>query len=247
MEVHAKAHTAAWGLEFDLSSCHWPSQLGSPAISPSSYPPAHPRPSPHHWPPLPCAHPGETVQPQEECTPITRIPTATCGPRSSSVSCHWPTSLGSPAACPSSCEPTCPWPTSQHWAPRLCLWQEPVATALHNDRQDPITASVQSWLQPLLFALAPPPRVCLQLVPATTSGAGPAAKTVDTNTSSQQCCLPWSLPAGLGGTTEDPNSHCHLCTHTPQCFIKNHTAVDSVDARSLSLSQRIRHSRTLSH
>lgn len=98
---------------------------------------------------------GETVQPQEECTPITRIPTATCGPRSSSVSCHGPTSLGSPAACPSSCEPTCPWPTSQHWAPYLCLWQEPVATALHTDSQDPITASVHSWLQPLLFALAP--------------------------------------------------------------------------------------------
>lgn len=95
----------------------------------------------------------------------------------------------------------------------LCLWQEPVTIVVYTNSQDPTAVSVPTvgpsscplpWPLPLC--------VCLQLAPATTqaSGAGPTVKCVHTNSSSQPCCLPWTLAAGLGGTTDNPNSPCSL-------------------------------------
>lgn len=92
----------------------------------------------------------------------------------------------------------------------LCLWQESIAIVVYTDSQDPTAVSVPTASpSPCSLPWPPPLRVCLQLAPATTtqaSAAGPSVKCVHTNSSSQQCYLPWTLAARLGSTTDNPDS-----------------------------------------
>lgn len=137
---------------------------------------------------------GETLQPQE-CTSVAKAPTAACGPGFGPFSHHWPASLDSPAVSACCCAPTPCQPDSHHRPPLpyTCTWQDPEATGVHADNQEPQAAGHPQLALALTDCPGPPHYVCVGNRPLPLPRhlqLAPAAKYVHTTSSGHHCCLP---------------------------------------------------------
>lgn len=82
---------------------------------------------------------GKPQQPQEYMS-IFKAAAAAYGPGPYPNSCHWPVSVGLPAASLCSCAATCCWSNMCHLLPLLCTRLEWSGTGVYKDSKDPTDA-----------------------------------------------------------------------------------------------------------